>query len=685
MSEHSPYPKSLPLADGDPGDSVDLELLATIVRRRARLAGIVCLVVLVAGTLHSFLQQPVYQARATILIVGAAAKSLSLSPTIEAAAARLNIYAGPTSQGTALALLKGLDLIEQAAKALNLKTPLAELRDSVAPESIPQSELISLSVENGQPAQAAALANKLAELYVADSGRYARESSERATVHLRDSLAKVRADLNQAEDAIAAYGIAHGLSAEEIDTARLSAASSALDQQKITARMEYENAARTADYYRRRLAEETQTVVSSASLGRNPVIVEAESDLAKLEVQRAGLSATHGPEHAAVKELDRSIAQARAEINRAVATVVTGQVETRNPAIDLLAAAEAQARGAQAREAALRQLSARLAARLANMPREQVELGRLKRRAELDAQLYTGLMQQYQSTAAAAEVNEPTAVVASPARTPTEPVRPRHAIDLALTGVLALILAAMVGAMAELLDTRLHTAEDVQTHLQLPVLAQLTDTAGLPLLLSGETLDSALADQLRLLRRELRQGTRGSRPRTILVASTDPGDGRTTVALNLGVVSAQAGERALVVEADLRGRGLAQVLPDLGQRPALSAVLGGDAPALAAVQTTCVPGLQVVAAGNPSRSPVALLDASATASAWAAWADAADVVFVDSPPVAKYADALLIAPLCDAVLVVVRRGSSARRAARRTVEQLLAVGATVAGVVINRA
>jgi capsular exopolysaccharide synthesis family protein len=687
MTDPGLKPGSAPPADVETDDAVDLELLAAIVRRRARLAVAVFLVVMVVGALGTFLRRPVYQAQATLLIKGKSGSGLSLSPLLEAAAARLDIYAGPSEQGTALQLLKSLDLIEKAARELGLKIPLRELRERVNPEIIPESELIALKVADGDPQRAVALADKITQLYVQDSGRFAQESSARATQHLRESIAKVRVDLSQAEEAVVAYATAHGLSTREIDAARLTTTASTLSQELITARLEHDSAARSADYYRQRLARETEKVISATTVQRNPVVAQAEGELARLELQRAGLAATHGPEHVAVKELDRSIAQARAQINQAVATVITSQVEGRNPAADQLATqlavAEAQARAAQAREKALDQMSARLQRRLESMPRQQVELERLQRRAALDAQLYGDLMRQYQMTAASAQASEPTALIVAPARLPTDPIRPRPVIDLMLTGILAVLLAVMIGAIAEMLDSRLHTAEDIHTVLRLPVLAQLPFTPGLPRLLEGEALASAWADQLRLLRRDLCQAGRTPRLRSVLVAGADPGDGRTTVALNLGVITAHSGARAVVIDADLRGDGLAEALPDLGKRPGLSAVLAGEAKAAEALQPTAIPGLQVVGAGRPAGSPAALLDAPLAAPAWAAWTDAADLVLVDSPPLAAYADALLLASLCDTVLLVVRSGRTTRRAARRTVERLQATGATVAGVVIN--
>jgi len=694
MTERSPTLQPTAPSDLETGDGVDLELLRAIVRRRRWLFVAVLGVVVVIGALRLALQQPVYQAQTTLLVSGTGARQAALPSLAEAAATRLNISTGSNSLETARQLLQSLDVIEQAVKELGVHTPLDKIRPNVQAEIQPKSELIVLSVDDPDPRQASALADKIAQLYVKQSGRFAQAASRRAIAQLEESLKQVRVDLSQAEEALVAYQAAHGLSDLQIELARATTEVTEVERAQVAARLERQAASRAADYYRQRLARETRTEIASSAITRNPLVVQAQSALATLEVERAGLAATHGPEHVTIKELDQRIAQARAEISRSVESVVESKTETLNATAEqmksLLAVTEAQALGAQAREAALAPLMSRLDAQLQAMPREKVEVGRLVRRTELDTQLYTDLMRQYQITSAAARFNEPTATIVSPARSPQAPIRPQRKLGLMLTVLLGLVLGVMAAAIAELADTRLHTEEDVRAHVQLPMLGHLDDTRGLPALLcgggagTGEFTASALADQFRVLRRDLRGAGGAPRPRTFLVASADAGDGRTAVALNLAVVAAQAGERALLIEGDLRRPGLAQVWPEQSDRAGLAAVLSGSASAADVVQATPVAGLQVVVAGPVSGSPTALLDAPQAAQAWATWAEQADMILVDSPATADHPDVLLLAPMCDAVVLLVRSGQTTRRAARRTVERLRGAGATLAGAVVNR-
>ena len=194
---------------------------------------------------------------------------------------------------------------------------------------------------------------------------------------------------------------------------------------------------------------------------------------------------------------------------------------------------------------------------------------------------------------------------------------------------------------------------------------------------------SVAAEAYRTLRANLQFTSLDREVRTILVTSAGEGDGKTTVVANLGVALAESGKRVLLVDADLRRPGVHRLF-DLPLTPGLSNLLLEEEPDLAPV-ATAVPGLFVLPAGDPPPNPGEFV-ASARLTRLLGRARANfDYVLIDTPPVSLVADAAVLAPATDGVLLVVSAGRTKRDLARRAKEQLDNVGAHLLGVVLNNA
>jgi capsular exopolysaccharide synthesis family protein len=194
---------------------------------------------------------------------------------------------------------------------------------------------------------------------------------------------------------------------------------------------------------------------------------------------------------------------------------------------------------------------------------------------------------------------------------------------------------------------------------------------------------SVAAEAYRTLRTNL-QFSGVDRPiQTVLVTSAGPGDGKTTVVANLGVALAESGKRVILVDCDLRRPGLHQVF---GQSLALgltNAIVEG-LPELP-LHATAVPGLQVLTAGDTPPNPAEFIASERLAALLSRLKEWADVVVLDSPPVSIVADAAVLAPSMDGVILVVRAGGTKRELAQRAKQQLESVGARVLGAVLNDA
>lgn len=193
---------------------------------------------------------------------------------------------------------------------------------------------------------------------------------------------------------------------------------------------------------------------------------------------------------------------------------------------------------------------------------------------------------------------------------------------------------------------------------------------------------SAATEAYRTLRTNLAFNHPERSLRSVLVTSPTAAEDRATVAANLAVVTASAGRTVVALDADLRRPALHTLFGVANDRGLAQALAGDGAPALLA---TAVPTLRILPAGPTPADPASLLDGPATARLLDDLRAEADVVIVCAPPVLAVADAAVLAPLVDGVVLVVASGRSRRDDARAAREALDRVGARVLGVVLTDA
>lgn len=192
----------------------------------------------------------------------------------------------------------------------------------------------------------------------------------------------------------------------------------------------------------------------------------------------------------------------------------------------------------------------------------------------------------------------------------------------------------------------------------------------------------AAAEAFQSLRTSLEFSRLGQEVTTLLLAAVDGGADKSAAAANLAVVMAQAGDRVILVDGDLR-RPQQHEIFGLSNQQGLSTWLqgGGDPP----LQATAVDGLQVLASGPVSGNPVALLSARRLGERLAALRLLADYVLIDAPPVLAVTDAALWASQADGVVLLVNAGATKRDDAQRAKTVLEGVQAKVLGAVLLNA
>lgn len=194
---------------------------------------------------------------------------------------------------------------------------------------------------------------------------------------------------------------------------------------------------------------------------------------------------------------------------------------------------------------------------------------------------------------------------------------------------------------------------------------------------------SAVSEAYRTLRTNIQFGALDRAIKTIMVTSAGPGEGKSTTIANLAIAFAQAGHKSLLIDADLR-RPVQHKVFGVDQRRGLSAVLVGKVEVAEAIQSVkAVPGLQVLPSGPLPPNPAEMLGSKQWQGLLQELRESFDFVLIDAPPVIAVADASVLAPQTDGVILVLDAGSVPRQAAQMAKDQLDKVGAKFLGAVLN--
>ena len=193
---------------------------------------------------------------------------------------------------------------------------------------------------------------------------------------------------------------------------------------------------------------------------------------------------------------------------------------------------------------------------------------------------------------------------------------------------------------------------------------------------------SALAEAFRSLRTSVLLSAAGQPPRSLLVSSAQPGEGKTTISANLAISLAQLGQRVLLIDCDLRRPSVHRAFQIQGGLGVVS-YLAGQQDWRAAVEKTSLPGLDVLVSGPVPPNPAELLSSDRMQKLIQEALEDYKFVLVDSPPLLNVSDSRILATLVEGVVLVVKGGETPRELARRAHAYISDVGARVIGAVLN--
>jgi capsular exopolysaccharide synthesis family protein len=284
--------------------------------------------------------------------------------------------------------------------------------------------------------------------------------------------------------------------------------------------------------------------------------------------------------------------------------------------------------------------------------------------------------------------------IVSPAETPESPASPSYALNIALALALGLGLGVGLASVLERLHDRLRGIPDVESRGGAPVLATLPSVSWVRarstgLLLNSPRTDPSVAEAYRTLRAALLFAADPLRAKVLLVTSPHPSEGKTTVTANLGLSLTRAGKRVIVVSGDFRRPSLQRLFPgedggNSDNQSGLTNLLRGETQLSEVLRASWVPGLSILPSGPLPPNHDQLLASGEMRKMLGELRHRSDLILIDTGPILEVADPIMLAPLVDAVILVVDGSKSTRGDISDARQQLDRVGARLIGTVINR-
>jgi len=425
---------------------------------------------------------------------------------------------------------------------------------------------------------------------------------------------------------------------------------------------------------------------------------EIETKLIDLRQKRALLLVDATEEAPEVKEVDQQIAELDRQLkelrSRKSATLLTNLNTRYQQTLE--------------REQSLRKAFEQQRAQTLSQNEAAINYRIIQQEIETNKSLLNGLLQGAKENDVVMAGKPNNISIVDYALTPDNPVGPNRTRTVVVAFFLSIGLGLGLALFFEYLDDTVHSTEEVERVLHLPALAVipsvgsatrlrvLPGTAALQRHSNGNGPGNAellmnvdgrspLAEAYRHLRTSVLLSTAGRAPKSLLVTSSLPGEGKTTTAVNTAISLAQTGASVVIIDADMRRPRLQTIFGIDGQE-GLSSILSSDiseADMLAMVSTDEASGLGVLTSGPIPPNPAELLGSDQMRRVLAALQANYTHVVVDSPPVSSFTDGVLISTMVDGVLLVVHGGRSSRHIVRRSKQLLNDVGAKIFGVVLN--
>ena len=691
--------------------SLGIDQYWQMIQRRWLPSSAVFLSVLTLGVVATSLKQSVYEADAKLKF-----KGNTVSSSLTEVSRSLGAFAPVAEQGnpidTEAEVLRSVPLIKKTINDPELqlknkngdKLSVSEFLEQLKVDSLAATDILEVSYISQDPEQAAKVVNTLVKNYLDNNLVVNKAEAVSAREFLEEQLPKVEQSLQETEVAIRQLKESNEFVSPDEDTKALIEGLRELQTEIAKARGEMANANSQASYIQDKLGLTAEQAVVLTTVSQSPEVREtlsklqsAESDLAIAQTRFALNSPNVIELKEQVNSLEKLLDKQTVSVGGKAAKDIVQNIKTGEIQHELtseLIKLEASNFGLNKQVESLTEIEQDRQNKIDKVPELEQKLQQLSRELRSFESTYEVLWQQLQTVKIAESPDLGNVRVISNAVVPTKPVSSRAVGYLASTS-LAVLAAAGVIYLLEISDKSIKTIEEAKQlygytwlgvipgidQIKPLSLPESNQDASIPRIVVRDFPSLPLSESYRMLQSNIKFLNLDRSVKSIVITSSTPQEGKSTVAANLAASMAQVGNKVLLVDANLH-QPMQHRIWNTGNDNGLSNVIAEQLNPKITIEEV-LPNLELLTSGTITPYPATLLDSQRMRMLMDYWSECYDFVIFDTPSLHLTADAPIMGGIADGVLLVVRPGSVERSQAIFTKEILDRSGLNILGIVFN--
>lgn len=658
-------------------------------------------IVTLLAALVVFQITPVYRSTALLLIENAKSKVLTLNDLYDGQRDSMEAFNSQVqilkSRPVAENVIRKLKLIDHPAmdprqhkgwfaseptgtkeeiEAQLLENVLLKFSNAMTIEPVLKSQIVKVSFDSTDKELAAQVANAVVEAYIDNDLESRSQMTQKANVWLTKRMEGLRGKLEESEQALQRYREKENI----IDNKGVVLSGTGKQFEEVSsnlaaARMRLAEAQSAYNQVKDHKGQSLEMLESIPAVLKDSTVhqmKQAHSDaMRKLTEYKSRYAPAH-PKMIAAEAEQKSAHEALARAVDAAVNGIIREYEMARSTAGAMYGAQAQTK-----------------AEIQDITRKEFQLSVLQREVDSNKQLYDVFVSRAKETEVSANLQSTAGRLVDPAVVMSSPLKPKKMQAIAIAAILGLLAGVALVFVLDYLDNTLHSVVDVERRLGVDVLGtvQILDPK------EGENVNparafledpnSAFSESVRTIRTAVLLSAIDEPHRVVAVTSTVPGEGKTTIAINLAFALGQM-KKVLIIDADLRRPNVGSVIGEgMDKGAGLVDFLAGDATIKECIRNTPSPNVFVLPAGKRFNSPLELISSQKFGETITRLKEQFDVVVIDCPPLKPVSDSLIISRYASAVLYVVKSDGTPHQLVSAAIKRLHGIDAPLLGVVLN--
>ncbi len=599
--------------------------------------------------------------------------------------------------------------------------PEGYLKDGLSVDTERETDILIINFESTSPLEAKEAANAAAHALIQQDTDYARIEFRNTREFLANQLEENDRRLRNSEEELRTYKIEHGISILSEETQELIKQSSELAAMFSAAETELEVANNHLKFLQAELSVQDILLSDVNSVLSSPLLDQLKKEIVENQTQYVNFltRSDYSADHPELKSLNNSIESAKKRLNEEIQRIISVKSGSSDPLIyrstliEKISTAQIDQNLKDSKVVSLQKAVEDYNRKMSILPDTEIELARLERSYLINEKIYTMLIEKFEDAKIAERSKIGNVRIVEEARVPAKPIKPNKKMNLMISIIFGLGMGIGAALLLHSLDSKIRTFDDVKKNVALPILGTIPyihiydsdldqienmirsskDKEKEELLTLKHYMEtklitdyspkSSISEAFRILRTNIIARKKDTDSLSILITSSGPKEGKSTIHANLATALAQMDAKVILVDVDLR-RPMVHTIFDFEKENGISDFLIDKSSNIEnIIKNTSIPNLDIITSGYIPPNPSELLASHRMDELLVQLKESYDYILLDSPPVIAVTDSMVMAKKVDLLTLVVRIDSADKNVIRRAKELLDNIDVKITGAIIN--